>query len=103
MAKCSRYMARVLRVVLFVLFVQVALSCALIPGEHEHEGLLGRFLLASQEKVDEIGTGSLQPSSVSSIFPLADKKVCIYCKLYILVVTKVDVLNIYYWNTEFTY
>ena len=74
MAKCSRYMARVLRVIGFVLLVQIALACASIPDEHE--GLLGRFLMASQEKIDEIGKASLEPSSVSYVFPVGDQKVC---------------------------
>ncbi|KAK3696732.1 hypothetical protein QZH41_013076, partial [Actinostola sp. cb2023] len=72
MAKCSRYMARVLRVIGFVLSVQIVLACALIPNEHE--GLLGRFLMASQEKVDEMGMASLEPSSVSYVFPVGAQK-----------------------------
>lgn len=75
MAKGSKYMARVLRVVGFVLLVQIALSCASIPDERE--GLLGRFLLASQEQIDEIGKASIETASSSSIFPVADQQVLI--------------------------
>jgi hypothetical protein len=76
MAKCSKYMARVLRVIGFALIVQVALACALIPNEHE--GLLGRFLMASEEKIEEIGQPSVHAESKSFIFPLSDEKVYIY-------------------------
>lgn len=71
-------MARVLRVVGFALMVQVVLTCALIPEEHDHEGLLGRFLLASQEKIEEIGQPSTNAQSKSFIFPLNDEKVRIF-------------------------
>lgn len=76
MAKCSSYMARVLRVVGFALMVQVVLTCALIP--EEQEGLLGRFLLASRDKIEELGQPSANAQSKSFIFPLNDEKVCLF-------------------------